>query len=94
MAGVAPLVWWMGVDYELFCATLCTRSVLLVIHSLGYLYHPAYKSMGFGRCAHPRSHPPDYIQWRANPNPDLDLNPDLATFVKSGGCYAEKSPTV
>ena len=26
------LVWWMGMDYELFCATLCTRSVLL-IHS-------------------------------------------------------------
>ncbi len=25
------LVWWMGVDYELFCATLCTRSDLLVI---------------------------------------------------------------
>ncbi len=70
------IVWWMGVDYELFCATLCTRSVLLVIHSLGYilmiyvghreqisarrpiyflnLHHPAYKLMGFGRCAHPR----------------------------------------
>ena len=25
------------------------------------------------------------MQWWANPNPDLDLNPDLATFVKSGG---------
>ncbi len=25
------------------------------------------------------------IQWWANPNPDLDLNPDLATFDKSGG---------
>ena len=24
-------------------------------------------------------------QWWANPNPDLDLNPDLATFGKSGG---------
>ncbi len=24
-------------------------------------------------------------QWRANPNPDLDLNPDLATFPKSSG---------
>ena len=24
-------------------------------------------------------------QWWANPNPDLDLNPDLATFDKSGG---------
>ena len=24
-------------------------------------------------------------QWWANPNPDLDLNPDLVTFVKSGG---------
>ncbi len=24
-------------DYELFCATLCTRSDLLVIHSLGYI---------------------------------------------------------
>ncbi len=31
------LVWWMGVDYELFCATLCTLSDLLVIHSLGYI---------------------------------------------------------
>ena len=30
------LVWLMGVHYKLFCATLCTRSVLLVIHSLGY----------------------------------------------------------
>ena len=30
------IVWWMGVDYELFFATLCTRSDLLVIHSLGY----------------------------------------------------------
>ncbi len=29
----------MGVDYELFCATLCTRSVLLVIHSLGYIIY-------------------------------------------------------
>ena len=35
------LVWWMGVDYELFCATLCTRSVLLVIHSLGYIFTPS-----------------------------------------------------
>ncbi len=26
-----------------------------------------------------------YCQWRANPNPNLDLNPDLATFAKSGG---------
>ena len=26
----------MGVDYVPFCATLCTRSDLLVIHSLGY----------------------------------------------------------
>ena len=25
------LVWWMGVNYKLFCATLCTRSDLLVI---------------------------------------------------------------
>ena len=33
----AAVVWWMGVDYELFCATLCTRSVLLAIHSLGYI---------------------------------------------------------
>ena len=53
------LVWWKGVDYKHFCATLCTRSDLLVIYSLGYLYflnlhHSAYKSMGFGRCAHPR----------------------------------------
>ncbi len=24
-------------------------------------------------------------QWRANPNPDLDLNPELPTFAKSGG---------
>ncbi len=24
-------------------------------------------------------------QWRANPNPDFDLNPDLMTFVKSSG---------
>ena len=31
------IVSWMGVDYELFCATLCTRSDLLVIHSLGYM---------------------------------------------------------
>ncbi len=28
------LVWWMGLDYKLFCATLCTRSDLLGIHSL------------------------------------------------------------
>ncbi len=28
------LVWWMGVDYELFCATLSTRSDLLVIYTL------------------------------------------------------------
>ena len=27
----------------------------------------------------------EYTQWWANPNPDLDLNPDLLTFVKSGG---------
>ncbi len=26
-----------------------------------------------------------HSQWWANPNPDLDLNLDLATFVKSGG---------
>ncbi len=26
-----------------------------------------------------------YRQWRANPNPDLDLNPDLGTFPKSSG---------
>ncbi len=25
------------------------------------------------------------VQWRANPNPDLDLNPDLTTFAKSSG---------
>ncbi len=31
------LVWWMGVDYELFFATLCTHSDLLVKHSLGYI---------------------------------------------------------
>ncbi len=31
------IVWWMGVDYELFFATLCTGSDLLVIHSLGYI---------------------------------------------------------
>ncbi len=24
-------------------------------------------------------------QWWANPNPDLNLNPDLTTFAKSGG---------
>ena len=24
-------------------------------------------------------------QWWANPNPDLDLNPDLTTFAKSSG---------
>ncbi len=38
--------------------TLCTHSNLLVIHSLGYKFPsftpPTYKSMGFGRCAHPR----------------------------------------
>ena len=27
----------------------------------------------------------DPDQWRANPNADLDLNPDLPTFTKSGG---------
>ncbi len=34
---ITLIVWWMGVHYELFCATLCTHSVLLVIHSLGYI---------------------------------------------------------
>ncbi len=36
------LVWWMEVNYELFCVTLCTRSVLLVIHSLGYIFSLIY----------------------------------------------------
>ena len=31
------IVWWMGVDYELFCATLCTRSILLTIDSGIYI---------------------------------------------------------
>ncbi len=26
-----------------------------------------------------------FYQWRANPNPDLDLNPDLATFPNASG---------
>ena len=64
-----------AVSVACICATICTRSHLLVIHSLGFLnlHHPAYKSMGFGRCAHPRkkscfsslygSHLPDYVMW-------------------------------
>ncbi len=39
--GITEIVWWMGVDYELFFATLCTGSDLLVIHSLGYII-PVY----------------------------------------------------
>ena len=35
----------MGVDYELFCVTLCTRSVLLVIHSLGYTLNTFWNSI-------------------------------------------------
>ncbi len=33
---ISQIVWWMGMDYELFYATLSTHSDLLVIHSLGY----------------------------------------------------------
>ena len=58
------IFWWMGVDYELIFWTLCPCSDLLVIRSLDIsgqrpiyflnLHHSAYKSMGFGLCAHPR----------------------------------------
>ncbi len=37
MSQKREIVWWMGVDYELFFATICTGSDLLVIHSLGYI---------------------------------------------------------
>ena len=50
----------MGVDYELFCATLCTRSVLLVIHSLGYILMikvglPGHCTFHDGACFLPES---------------------------------------
>ncbi len=65
------IVWWMGVDYELFCVTLCTRSVLLVIHSLGYTIphtnpwvsagvHTLEKKSCFSSLF--GSHPPDYLK--------------------------------
>ncbi len=53
------VVWWMGVDHELFCATLCTRSALLVIHSwVSAGVHTLAKKSCFSSLF--GSHPPDY----------------------------------
>ncbi len=76
-------IFWKYLRHTIFC--------FCIIPSCKGLQWLIYSGiMGFNyKCFNP-----GYKQWLANPNVDLDLNPDLATFRFGFGCAFPSQPEV